>query len=145
MLNSGGLKCLVMAATVTVDIDVRYRDLDTVGHVNNAVYATYLEEARSVYFDRVYSGTYDEAPFVLASLDLSFKRPITGEDRPTVGIRTTNIGRTSLELQYDIDVDGSTAAEGSTTIVFIDPETGESTTIPAEIRQNIVDIEGIDG
>lgn len=73
---------------------IRYADLDTYGHVNNAVYATLLEEARIEYFDDVVevgaevSGLEGATGTVVASLELAFERSIqrTGEVTVTVAV-----------------------------------------------------------
>ena len=63
-------------AAYTVDIDVRFRDIDALGHVNNAVYATYIEQARTRYFRDVLDVDISQSSNVLASLSIDFRRPI---------------------------------------------------------------------
>jgi acyl-CoA thioester hydrolase len=58
----------------TTDIEVRYRDLDTMGHVNNAVYATYLEQARMDYFRDLLGLTMDDVQGVIAHLEIDYHR-----------------------------------------------------------------------
>jgi len=54
------------------EIDVRYSDLDSLGHVNNAVYATYLELARVRYLQDAFDAPAEEPDFVVAHLELDF-------------------------------------------------------------------------
>lgn len=86
-----------------VELPVRYRDLDTLGHVNNAVYGTYLEQARMRYFDRVLEVPFDGREMVLAHLDVDFRRPVTLEDgtvRVACGI--TDLGESSIHVAYEV-------------------------------------------
>jgi len=62
--------------TYTTDIDVRFRDIDAMGHVNNAVYATYIEQARTEYFRDVLDADLSALATVLASLSIDFRRPV---------------------------------------------------------------------
>ena len=59
----------------STDIQVRFRDIDAMGHVNNAVYATYVEQARTEYFEEILEEGLDAVSTVLASLELSYERP----------------------------------------------------------------------
>ncbi|WP_255170162.1 acyl-CoA thioesterase [Natrononativus amylolyticus] len=133
-----------MTDALTVDVSVRYRDLDTLNHVNNGVYASYLEEARFAYLEEVLGGTLEEYPFVVAHIELSFERPVTLSDDLTVGIRTANLGETSWTQAYDLRVDGETVATGETTMVSIDPAEKRPSPIPDDVRERVVAFEGLE-
>jgi acyl-CoA thioester hydrolase len=122
----------------SVRIPVRYRDRDTMGHVNNAVYVTYLEEARVAYFeDLLPSYDYDDAPFVIANIDVSFERSIRAVDHIAVEVSLDEIGRTSLTLTYRLSAAGDLAATAETVQVFVDPDTREPVSIPDELRERL--------
>ena len=91
-----------------VEIPVRYRDLDTLGHVNNAVYATYLEQARAAYVDRVLRMDLEDGGMVLASLEIDFRRPVdaaVGSIRVECG--AVSVGDSSFRMGYRVhDDDG---------------------------------------
>ena len=70
-----------MPAASTVTIDVRYRDIDAMGHVNNAVYATYLETARAALFAERLDIALTTAPTLLTSLQIDHPAPITSAMR----------------------------------------------------------------
>lgn len=57
----------------TLPIEVRFRDLDVMGHLNNAVYASYLEQARAEYFQSVLASPLDEVPTVLVHLEVDYR------------------------------------------------------------------------
>lgn len=128
---------------------VRYADLDTYGHVNNAVYATLLEEARIDYFEDVMgvgaevSGLEGETGTVLASLELSFEQPLHRTGEVTVAVAVPELGASSIPFEYEIRADGAVVVTGETTLVVVDRERGESKSIPSEWRERIEAFEGL--
>jgi acyl-CoA thioester hydrolase len=103
-------------------IEVRYSDLDVQGHVNNATFFTYFEQARVAYFAdmrahfeaaraaRGEAGTVTwtsnaatpDLPFVIASASCAYKRPIPGLAPVYVGIRCAGVSHAAIEMQYAI-------------------------------------------
>jgi Thioesterase-like superfamily len=61
-------------------IEVRWRDVDNYGHVNNAVYLTYLEEVRDEWLARTISDDDAVWDFVVAHVSIDFRREITQAD-----------------------------------------------------------------
>lgn len=122
---------------VTTPITVRYRDLDTENHVNNAVFATYLEVGRTDYVDLVFEVGLANYNFVIASLSIDYERRITIEDDVEVRTEVPELGESSVPMTYEITANGETAATAETTLVFVDPESGRSAPIPQEIRDRI--------
>ncbi|MFC4543571.1 acyl-CoA thioesterase [Halosolutus amylolyticus] len=118
-------------------VDVRLRDVDFMGHVNNAVYATYLEQARQAYFLDVVGVSLVEADTVLASLEIDYVRPIEAEQDVTVAMRIPELGDSSLPMEYEIRTDGETAATARTVQVVVDRDTGRSAPIPTAWRDRI--------
>lgn len=133
----------------TVDVHVRYNDLDTYNHVNNAIYATYLEEARIAYLEEVLGLDLEEFTFVIAGLELSFERPVTLTDDLTVGLETTRLGETSATMAYELVVgDGEErerVATGETTLVYVDPTEKRPAPIPEDFRKRVREYEGLEG
>ncbi len=86
-----------------LNIDVRFRDLDALGHVNNAVYFTYFEEGRKSFFDNLYPerDLYDFR-FILAHLRCDFITQVTLKDRLTLHMTAGDIGRKSFKLYYEL-------------------------------------------
>ncbi|QLD90403.1 acyl-CoA thioesterase [Natronomonas salina] len=121
-----------------VELPVRYRDLDTLGHVNNAVYGTYLEQARVRYFDRALDLPFEAREMVLAHVDLDFRRPITLEDGSVrVACGVTDLGTSSIEMAYRVDAGESSepAATGESVQVAWGGE--GSCPLPEEWREQI--------
>ncbi len=106
-------------------VDVRYRDLDAAGHVNNSVYATYVEQARVAYLDRVVGESLGRGEAALVSLSLTFEGPVRDPTGTvTVAVRTAALGETSLDQTYRLRHDGDRVATGEATLVAIDDDGG---------------------
>lgn len=126
-----------------VDVAVRYQDVDALGHVNNAIYATYLEEARVQYLPDVLGDT-GATEAVLANLEIDYYRPVTLEDEfVTVEIAVVDVGTKSVTFEYEVYAGGELAAEASTVQVAYDGEAKESVEIPEEWRQTLREFEGL--
>jgi acyl-CoA thioester hydrolase len=117
-------------------IEIRWRDLDALGHVNNAVYATYLEECRDEWAVRALGGFGDPWEWVLARVAIDFRRELTQEDDLVVVSATlVRIGRSSLTLREEIrKLDGTLSAEAESVIVARDRDTGRSRPLTAAER-----------
>lgn len=107
------------------------------GHVNNAVYASYLEQARAEYFQSVLGTPLDEIPTVLVHLEIDYRRPIALGDTVTVAMCVTDLGESSLGMEYELCAEGDVAATAETVQVVIDFETERSVSIPDEWRESI--------
>ncbi len=127
----------------TTSVDVRFRDLDTMGHVNNALYATYLEEARSAYYRDVIGQSLPEVDTVLAHLSIDFRAPIELEDTATVLLTVPELGGSSIPMDYEVRTDEDLAATAETVQVVWDREVGGSKPIPEDWRDRIESFEGL--
>ena len=116
-------------------IEIRWRDVDAYEHVNNAVYATYLEECRDEWLERALAGESDAWDFVLARVAIDFRRELRLEDDSVVvSCALARIGTSSLTLREEIRTDdGTLATESEAVLVARDRETGRSRPLsPAE-------------
>lgn len=109
-------------------IEIRWRDVDAYLHVNNAVYATYLEECRDEWLSKVLEGVGDEWDFVLARVAVDFRRELKLEDEWVVAsCRLARIGTSSLTLREEIRADeGWLSAESEAVLVARNREAGGS-------------------
>ena len=109
-------------------IEIRWRDVDAYRHVNNAVYATYLEECRDEWLDRALAGAGDLWDFVLARVAIDFRRELTlDDDAVVVTCALGRIGNSSVTLAEQIRTrSGELAAEAEAVLVARDRETGRS-------------------
>lgn len=109
-------------------IEIRWRDCDAYKHVNNAVYATYLEECRDEWLERVLGEIGSTWDYVLARVAIDFRRELVLEDEQViVRVGLARIGNSSVTLTERITRrDDTIAAEAEAVIVARDPATGRS-------------------
>jgi acyl-CoA thioester hydrolase len=109
-------------------IEIRWRDQDAYGHVNNAVYLTYLEEVRDEWLERTLGDSGDAWGYVTARVAIDFRRELTQDDEAIVArLWLTRIGTSSVTTQEEIvTVGGELAAEAEAVLVARDTETGRS-------------------
>ncbi|HLR47296.1 MAG TPA: thioesterase family protein [Deinococcales bacterium] len=119
-------------------IQVRFADTDALGHVNNAVFATYAETARLAFFRKeagLYGSAGELAGFILARLAVDFRSQVLLGQEVTVLTRIAELGRTSLTVQQQVMADGVLAAEVESVIVCFDYEKQRPVRIPVELRE----------
>jgi acyl-CoA thioester hydrolase len=109
---------------------VRFRDCDAMGHVNNAVYSTFLEEARI----EVLGGLTD---FILARVEIDFRAELRAGEEIEIGTRCSRIGTKSLELEHEIRADGRVVAEARSVLVGYDYERAESVPLSEELKARV--------
>jgi acyl-CoA thioester hydrolase len=109
-------------------IEIRWRDVDAYLHVNNAVYATYLEEGRDEWLEDTLGDVGTPWDYVLARVAIDFRRELRLEDEAVVvTCRLERIGNSSLTLREQIRTrDGEVAAESEAVLVARDRESGRS-------------------
>ena len=89
--------------TFSIEIDVRFRDLDALGHVNNAVFFTYFEEGRKSLFNTLYENSDPyEFRFILAHICCDYLIPATLNDQLVLQMTVGEIGNKSFELNYEL-------------------------------------------
>lgn len=126
-------------------ITVRYRDLDAQGHVNNAVYLTYLESARIAYYQAVgfwHPGAFPKTGMVVAHNAIDYLAPIFFGQFIRVGLRTDAMGTKSLKMSFLIENgDGQEVARGKSVMVAYDNQQDKSVPIPEDWRKKITQFE----
>jgi len=118
-------------------IKTRWRDLDAFGHVNNATFATYVEDARISMFERWnLSQTMGKRSVIAASLKLDFKQQLSHPSDIIVGQRISRIGTTSFDIQaviYKKDVPNAPICETLLTCVCFNYDEQKSVSVYSEI------------
>ena len=109
-------------------VELRWRDMDAYGHVNNAVYLNYLEEARDAWVQEVLGKVTDTWDFVLARVAIDFKQELRQEDGVVlVRCELDSFGRSSVRTKEEIvKQDGTVSAVAESVIVAKDPQSGLS-------------------
>ena len=109
---------------------VRFRDCDALGHVNNAVYSTYLEEARM----DILGGLRE---FILARVEIDFRAELRAGEEIEVGTRVGLLGTKSFELEHEIRAGDQVVAEAKSVLVAYDYERGESVVLSESLRARL--------
>ncbi|MGI8650077.1 MAG: acyl-CoA thioesterase [Rubrobacter sp.] len=141
---------------VVKKLEVRYRDLDTLGHVNNAVYLEYFEEIRFAYWWKIAAmigvtefvgGDIPGAQFVIAETTVKYRVPIALTDTLFGATRVRSVGNRSYTMDFELRVGdsfegGNVAAEGDASHVFYDPKTSEVKAKPDWFLDTVSKLEG---
>lgn len=109
---------------------VRFRDCDAMGHVNNAVYSTYLEEARI----GVLGGL---AEFILARVEIDFRSELRSGEHVEVRSRCSRIGAKSFDLEHVITAGDRVVADARSVLVAYDYERSKSIPLSDELRARL--------
>jgi acyl-CoA thioester hydrolase len=127
------------ALPFTCPIQVRFPDVDAMNHVNNAVFVTYLEVARTrLWRERLgFAGTARDFPFIVARVAVDYRSPIAFEDEVVVGVAVTHVGRSSFTFGYRVEASGRLAADAETVQVAYDYVAGRSVAVDAELRARL--------
>lgn len=119
-------------------IPIRFADIDAFGHVNNAIYLTYFEIARSTYWEEVIKWDWEKVGVIIRRSVVDYLKPIILTDEIYTYVKTSRIGRSSFDLDYIIVkmVDGNEeiCTTGQTLCVTFDYKTSSSVPIPAYQR-----------
>src|SRR5215471_1569954 len=109
-------------------VEIRWRDVDAYEHVNNAVYATYLEECRDEWLGNVLGSDASVWDFVLARVAIDFRRELKQEDDAVlVTCRAVRVGRSSVTTREEIrTLGGDLSAEAEAVLDARDRESGSS-------------------
>lgn len=125
-----------MAQTYSTSIEQRFSDLDAYGHVNSAVYFTYMETARVKLFRDFFKEVSDQGIFtVVARTECNFKVPIILYDELIVTLWVAKTGKTSFDLEYRLhDSKEKTYATARTTMVCFDSIKNVAVPLPESIK-----------
>jgi len=125
-------------------VEVRFRDCDLMGHVNNAVYLTYLEMARFAYWKAAGLDRIDgEISYIMARVEIDYRASANFGDVLDVGLAVTGIGRSSFTMAYEIrSQDGRVLSTARSVQVSYDWAAGRSLPVPDAIRRRISEFEG---
>ncbi|MGE0041041.1 MAG: acyl-CoA thioesterase [Vicinamibacterales bacterium] len=128
-------------------IEVRFRDCDPMGHVNNAVYMTYLEVARFSYWRDVVGLPAPGAPgFILARSEVDYRGQAEPGDLLDVHVRAVRIGTSSFTVASRIvrPADGALILEATNVLVMYDYAAKTPVPVPAAVRATLSAYEGRD-
>lgn len=130
--------------TVSADIQVRFRDTDAMGHVNNAVYLSYLEIARLEYWRQlVKRRDWRSLDIVVARAEVDYRFPATVDMDLVVWVRTVELKRSSFVMEYRVEEKGTgrLIAEARTVQACFDYKAGKVQRIPDFVRSGTLALE----
>jgi acyl-CoA thioester hydrolase len=127
-------------------VDVRFRDLDSMGHAHHTLPLVYLEEARAAYWRDVAGREADRIDYVMAGITIRFHKRIRWPGRLDVAVRVSRLGGKSFDMAFEIrDGQGDVVASGTTTQVAYDYAAERTMALDTETRRRIEEFEGIGG
>lgn len=128
----------------TYEHQVVFRDIDMMGHVNNAVYATYFETARVEYLHSLAEDQSDTVSFILAEITITYRSPAYLRERLVIGQRVAEIGNSSMVIDGQIveKETGRLVATSRAVLVHYDYQNQRPTPVPPELRARISRFEG---
>lgn len=134
-----------MSFAVHCPVEVRFRDCDAMGHVNNAVYLTYLEIARFAYWKAAEIGRLQgDISYIIARVEIDFRASAVTGDVVDVALAVRAIGRTSFTMEYELrDQTGRLLAQAKSVQVTYDYANQQSVPVPDAIRARISEFEGV--
>ena len=124
-----------LTPVLTLEIPIRWGDMDAMNHVNNTVYFRYMEQARIAWYERMYgelSGSRDEG-MVIVNTSCTFIKPLTYPGTVEVRMWLGTPGRSSVESRYELRLNGALYAEGAAKIVWIDIRSNKAIALPQAI------------
>jgi acyl-CoA thioester hydrolase len=117
---------------------VRFRDLDAMGHVNNAVFLTYIESARVAFLQHLGAATtLEDMSIIVARIEIDFRAPVGFGDELEISVRASRFGEKSFDLDYELRVGGVVVAEAKSVLVGYDYGRHEAVEIPDEWREKL--------
>jgi acyl-CoA thioester hydrolase len=127
-----------------VVIEVAFRDLDALGHVNNAVYLSYMETARIKFLvDLLTVTSLHDLPVIMAEATCTYKAPAFFGEQLTVGVGVSRFGSKSFDMTYRIDAgDGRLIALGKTVQVMYDYAAARTLVVPEDFRSKVLAFQG---
>lgn len=133
---------------VSIDVEVRFRDMDAFAHVDNIVYFEYFEMARVAYLDRIGmpapGPAWHDFGWVIGSTCCRFRAPVTYPDTLAVSTRVAALSDDRVLMEYSAFSRklGAVAAEGTCLLVAYDFDAGRAIRIREDIREAISWLEG---
>lgn len=126
--------------------EVTFRDLDVFGHVNNAVYLTYIENARIGYMREVLGvESLEDLLVIVAKVNIDFRSRASLGEVLEIGARVSRIGGKSFDLDHEVrGPDARLVAAASTTLVTFDYSGDTTMPVPELWRERIESFEAKD-
>src|SRR5215216_6702263 len=128
----------------TINIEVAFRDIDMMGHVNNAVYLSYLETARIKFLVELLElNRPGNMPLIMAEATLSYKAPAFFGEQLTIGTGVSRFGVKSFDMLYQITgADGRLVVLAKTVQVAYDYAASKTVVVPDSLKARVLTFQG---
>lgn len=128
----------------SLTVEVTFRDIDLLGHVNNAVYLTYIETARIKFLHQLLGLAHpSQLPVILAEATVSYKAPAYFGEQLTVGVGVSRFGGKSFDMLHHIaGGDGRLVALARTVLVAYDYAAGATVAVPEQLKARVFALQG---
>jgi acyl-CoA thioester hydrolase len=140
---------LIMSFKHKTDIQIRFKDIDQLGHVNNANHISYFETSRVNYFTDIFKGetNWKENGLILAHTEITYKNPIFLEDTISCLTKVSKIGNKSFDMENLIikteNKQCKIIAYGKSVLVCLNYLSNETIPVPSEWVKKFKQYEGI--
>jgi len=128
---------------LNINIDVRFRDIDSMGHVNNAVFFTYFEEGRKAFLHTLFNIIEpQDYNFILAHISCDFLRPVKLDDSIMLQLWVGEIGEKRFNIKYSLVNSSDESiiyAKGKSVQVFFDYQKNRTAPISKYFMEKISD------
>ncbi len=116
-----------------VSFPIRWSDMDFLGHVNNATYFTFFENARIAWLDS-HGFTLDKEGPVVLNASATYLNPLVYPKHISIKLNIHSIKNSSFMIDYEIYQEETLTTQGATKMVWIDYQTGQSKCVPDALR-----------
>jgi acyl-CoA thioester hydrolase len=124
-------------------IHIRFSDIDAVGHVNNAIYLTYFENARFDYWSDVLSWNFSENGIIVARTEVNYLKPVLLHDKLICYVRVVRIGNSSFDVMQVLvkvtEKGEEICTTGKTVCISYDYTANKSVKIPSHARNRMIE------
>ena len=118
-----------------VEINPRFRDTDALGHINNAAFATWMEEGRRPLFQEFNSSlSIEKWNLIIARVEIDFLAQCYYGKKAFVETAVEKIGKSSVTLVHEVTQEGTKVARGKVVMVHFDYAIGKSVPIPERVK-----------
>ena len=122
------------------EVQMRFADIDKMGHVNNAVYLNYFEAARMHFFYELLGRAWDweEDGIILLKNEVEYVKPVLLEHKPMIFVAVDHVGNKSFALSYRLEIEGELYCKGVSLLVAYDYIEKKAQPIPSAMREKLV-------
>lgn len=126
-----------------LEVQVRFADIDSMGHVNNAIYLNYFEQARFHYFKQIVNQEWDWRVngLILVKNEVEYLKPLLLNEIPFVSIYLIEIGQKSFTLGYEVKVNGQVYTKGLSKLVCFNYSTNKSVPVHPDMVKGLKKLE----